>query len=62
MSEKISFEKNLQNLEEVVRKLENKEITLEDAMEQYQKGIKLSKELLEELKKAESVVVEVREE
>lgn len=60
MEKKISFEDNLKNLEEVVQKLENKEITLEEAMDQYQKGIKLSKELLEELKKAEEVVVETK--
>lgn len=61
MSKTLNFEDNLKNLEEIVKKLEDKEITLDEAITKYKEGLKLSKDLLEELKKAEEVVVEEKE-
>ncbi len=42
MAKKITFEDNLLNLEEIVEKLENTDIELDEAVKLYEKGIKLS--------------------
>lgn len=38
-----SFEENLKELESVVKELENKDISLEDAVKKYTLGLELSK-------------------
>ncbi|MDD3114197.1 MAG: exodeoxyribonuclease VII small subunit [Anaerovibrio sp.] len=48
-----SFEKNLQDLEQIVERLENGEAGLDEIMADYTKGIELSGKCLEALKKAE---------
>ncbi len=58
MSENKSFEQTLKDLESVVKALENKDISLDEAVKKYQEGIALSKACYEMLKKAESLVVE----
>ena len=40
-----SFEKNLQNLENIVEKLESGEIGLEDSVKLYEEGMKIKKNL-----------------
>lgn len=57
-----SFEMMLKELEEVVTKLENKDINLEDAVEEYKNGIKLAKECYEILESAEKVIVKENKE
>lgn len=57
-----SFEMMLKELEEVVIKLENKDINLEDAVEEYKNGIKLAKECYEILESAEKVIVKENKE
>ena len=57
-----SFEIMLKELEEVVTKLENKDINLEDAVEEYKNGIKLAKECYEILESAEKVIVKENKE
>jgi exodeoxyribonuclease VII small subunit len=42
--EKKSFEKSLNELEEIVEKLERGEMSLDDSIEIFQKGVKLSKD------------------
>lgn len=58
MSEKLSFEEKLKTLETLVKGLESKDISLEDAISKYKQGLQLSKELYEEIKKAEKLIVE----
>ncbi len=58
MSEKLSFEETIKKLETVVKALESKEISLEESIEKYQEGLKLSKALYEMIQKAESLIVE----
>lgn len=58
MKEKKSFEVLLKELEEVVKKLEDKDIELDDAIKYYKLGLELSKELHEYLESAKQVVVE----
>ncbi|MBF0710697.1 MULTISPECIES: exodeoxyribonuclease VII small subunit [unclassified Gemella] len=44
MARKKTFEAQLHALEEVVAKLENNELTLEQSLEEYKKGINLIKD------------------
>lgn len=60
MSEKLTFEETIKKLEEVVKQLESKDISLEQSIEKYQEGLKLSKSLYEMIKAAESLIVEVK--
>ena len=59
MSKEKKFEENLADLEVIVQKLENGDIALEEAIAEFQKGMKLSKELQASLDKAEKTLVKV---
>lgn len=59
MPSKKTFEKNLQDLEAIVTKLENGDVALEDAISEFQKGMVLSKELQKTLDQAEKTLVKV---
>ncbi len=48
-----SFEASLAELEEIVAKLESGDLPLEDSLELFEKGIKLSRECRERLTNAE---------
>ena len=54
-----SFETMLKELESVVKQLENKDISLDDAVKQYQKGLSLAKSCYDMLSQAEQVLVKV---
>ena len=56
------FEENLADLEVIVQKLENGDVALEEAIAEFQKGMKLSKELQASLDKAEKTLVKVMQE
>ncbi len=58
MSEK-SFEKALEELEMLVKELENGEIELSKAVKKYNEGMELSKYCHDLLKDAESVIVKM---
>lgn len=47
MSDKISFEKALANLEKVSEKLKSEETTLDEAIKSYEEGIKYYKQCRE---------------
>ena len=55
--DKKNFEELLKELENVVKALENKEISLDEAVKKYQKGLELSKECYKLLSEAEEVIV-----
>ena len=59
MSKEKKFEENLADLEVIVQKLENGDVALEEAITEFQKGMKLSKELQETLDQAEKTLVKV---
>ncbi|MCC9752001.1 exodeoxyribonuclease VII small subunit [Streptococcus agalactiae] len=59
MSDKKTFEENLQELETIVSRLETGDVTLEDAIAEFQKGMLISKELQRTLKEAEETLVKV---
>ena len=58
--ERPSFEQALKELEGIVQRLEQEEVSLEESIELYQKGVKLSKKCSEILEKAELKIKEVQ--
>lgn len=52
MQENLTFEKSLEELENIVAKLEKEDCSLNEAMELFETGIKLTKLCNEELNKA----------
>ena len=57
--ETVTFEENLGALEDIVKRLENGDVPLEEAIAEFQKGMKLSKALQNTLKAAEETLVKV---
>ncbi|MBQ3695805.1 MAG: exodeoxyribonuclease VII small subunit [Alphaproteobacteria bacterium] len=53
MPQKITFEQAMTELDEIVRKLENGQIPLEEAIKTYEHGMELKKICEEKLKTAE---------
>lgn len=53
---KPDFEKSLARLEEVVRKLESPQLSLDEAMKLFEEGVGLSKECQKQLEEAEGRV------
>lgn len=51
-----SFETSLQELEEIAKKLESGNLNLDEAIEAFEKGIKLSKECTQKLDEAEKKI------
>ena len=52
----VSFESALQELETIVRRLETGELPLEEALNEFEKGVKLAKSGQQTLQKAEQRV------
>jgi exodeoxyribonuclease VII small subunit len=50
------FEKSLTRLEEVVKRLENADLSLDDSMKLFEEGVKLSRECQKQLEEAEGRV------
>ena len=57
--EKLSFVKSIEKLEEIVRELEDENISLEKSMEKFEMGIKLSSNCLNKLNEAENRIEEL---
>lgn len=53
MGNKKTFEDNLKELEDIATKLENGNLNLDEAIEEFEKGMKLSKECTKKLDEAE---------
>lgn len=56
MSDKSSFEKDLSELEEIVKALEANEIELDEMIKLFEKGVKLTKSCTDALNTAEQKV------
>ena len=56
-NKELSFEECLKELEEVVNKLESKDISLDDAVKYYQKGLELSKRCYEIFNQTQELIV-----
>ncbi len=52
----MDFEKKMSRLEEIVGKMENGEIKLEDSLKLFEEGIKISKDCHKQLQEAEQKV------
>jgi exodeoxyribonuclease VII small subunit len=60
-AKKNNFEKELQQLQEIVSNLENGNVALEDALKEFQTGVKLSRDLNQRLTDAEETVAKLIE-
>ena len=56
---KPTFEEKMNRLEEIVNKINEGKLTLENSLALYDEGKKLISDLTEELKKAEGKIIEV---
>ncbi len=56
------FESNLQNIDEIIEKLESGELSLETSIKEYEKAMKLIKSSSEILDRAEGKIIKVSEE
>ncbi len=61
IKKEVSFEDNLAKLEEIVDKLENQDIPLDDALQLFQEGVELNKNCAEKLSQVEKEVKKVVE-
>ena len=59
MAEKVTFEQDMKNLEEIVKRLEQADIPLEEAIEKFKQGMDLSKKLQNTLLQAEETLTKV---
>ena len=57
MTKELSFEQSMEQLEEVVRLLEQGNVPLEEAIELYKRGMTLSKSCHETLQQAEEQLI-----
>ena len=56
-NKELSFEECLKELEEIVARLESKDISLDDAVKYYQKGLELSKRCYEIFNQTQELIV-----
>ena len=56
---KNNFEEQLTNLEQIVQNLENGNVPLEDALKEFQEGVKISRDLEKKLNSAEETVAKL---
>lgn len=57
--EEKKFDESLKELEEIVEKLEQGDIPLEEALDKFQEGIGLSRDLKKKLKNAEDTLAKI---
>ncbi|MGO3491122.1 Exodeoxyribonuclease 7 small subunit [Lactiplantibacillus plantarum] len=62
MAEQPTFEQNLSQLETIVNQLEQGDVPLEQALDQFQKGVALSKQLQATLEGAEKTLTKMMNE
>jgi len=61
-AKKMKFEEAMQQLEEIVTNLERGDVPLEEALDQFQKGVGLSKFCKETLQNAEQTLTKIVDE
>ena len=59
MLEKLGIEENLEKLEEIVKKLENGDVPLDDAIKEFNEAMVLAKKCDEKLKSAEEAITKI---
>ena len=55
----LSFEENIEKLEEIVKKLENGDVPLDDAIKEFNEAMVLAKKCDEKLKSAEEAITKI---
>lgn len=60
--EDLSFEGAISELEEIIERLEDKDISLDEALDKYEQGVKLSKFCANKLKQAEEKIEIIKDE
>ena len=58
-TKKNNFEEQINSLEKIVTNLENGNVPLEDALKEFQEGVKISRELDKKLTSAEETVAKL---
>ena len=61
LSKDFDFEKSVKELEKIASSLENEQITLDESIALFEKGVKLSKECSEYLENAKQKIVTLTE-
>ena len=59
MGNKINFEQGIEKLEEIVTKLESGSVSLDESFKEYEKGVKLYKELKKLLAEGEAKIIQL---
>ena len=59
MGSKINFEQGIEKLEEIVTKLESGSVSLDESFKEYEKGVKLYKELKKLLAEGEARIIQL---
>ena len=59
MSSKMNFEKGIEELEEIVAKLESGNVSLDESFKEYEKGVKLYKQLKQLLSEGEARIIQL---
>ena len=62
MTEKPTFEENLKSLDEIVTNLEQGDVPLEKALNEFKRGVVLSKDLQDTLQNAEKTLTKMMDE
>ncbi|MFC3909561.1 exodeoxyribonuclease VII small subunit [Legionella dresdenensis] len=60
MSKSVNFEKSMMELDEIVKQLEKGELSLEDSLKYYEKGINLARKCQDALTQAEQKIEMLR--
>ncbi|WP_312654369.1 exodeoxyribonuclease VII small subunit [Proteiniclasticum sp.] len=53
---KVTYKEMMENLDEIIENLEKGDLSVEESMDKYEEGVKITKDLLEILNKAEEKV------
>lgn len=61
LSKDFDFEKSIKELEKIANSLENEQISLDESIALFEKGVKLSKDCLEYLEAAKQKIITLTE-
>lgn len=59
MAEERTFEQNMQELQTIIQQLEQGQVPLQTAINQYKRGMDLSKQLNDELTRAKATITQI---
>ncbi len=59
MTEKISFEQGIEQLEQIVASLESGRVSLDESFQKYEEGVRLYKQLKDILEQGEAKIIQL---